>query len=93
VAKWPTLPDPAPDPTGWQELLRSVKQILEMVTGQRGGAPTPIVRLYHTDVMPGAANSPVNLSDLQDGDVWINTASSNKLNFWDIKTRSWLQTS
>jgi hypothetical protein len=92
MARWPTLPDPGPDPSAWQELLRSAKQILEMVTGQRAGAPVAIMRLYKSDVQPGAANSPVSIRDLQDGDVWMNPASSYKLNFWDTSKMAWIPT-
>lgn len=93
MALWPTLPDPAPDPNSWQELLRSVKQMLEMVTGQRGGAPVAIMRMYRADVAPGAANSTISLRNLQDGDIWIDTSNSNKIHFWNVATMAWVTTS
>lgn len=88
---WPTISDPNADPSTHTPVLQGLKNIVEMITGQRAGAPAPMVRLYKTYTAPGISGSPIPLQQLRDGDVWINrSASPPTINFWDPATKSWV---
>lgn len=74
------------------EPIRALKNIAELMTGQRAGAPVPMARVFKTDVKPGAANSPVNVGDLRDCDLWIDRGNADKLNYWDESVKAWRPT-
>lgn len=91
LKRWPTIPDPTQDVTQQVTVLQSLKNVVEMITGQRAGAPAPMVRLYKTYVAPGSTSSPIPIQQLRDGDLWINrTVSPPTVNFWDPSTQSWV---
>lgn len=92
MLKWPTIPEPGEAPTTHTEPLRALKMLAEMITGQRTGSPVTIARVFRTDVRPGAQNSTVQIHDLRDNDLWIDTANSYKIRFWDAATEVWIPT-
>jgi len=92
MLKWPTLTEPGNTTESHIEPLRALKMIAELVTGQRAGSPVTIARVFRTDVRPGAQNSTVQIFDLRDNDLWIDTGNSNKLKFWDAATEVWIPT-
>lgn len=77
MSKFPTIPDFSQDLEGVVTALRTVKQTLEIMAGQRQGedfgAPS-------TFVQPNTPNDALR-STYKIGDLWINTAT-NKLNYW-----------
>lgn len=90
--KWPAIPEPGDQLPTLIEPLRALKNLLEMVTGQRTGAPVTMARIFKTDIRPGAANSTILVGDLKDADLWIDTANNNKLRFWNNATQVWIPT-
>jgi len=92
MSNWPTIEEPSADPSKQIGILQAMKQTLEMLTGQRK-APIATARAYVEPIAPGAVNSPIPVQQLRKGDFWINTASSNKLNFWNDDLKSWRPTS
>lgn len=92
MLSWPTIPDPSQDVSNHYNVLRALKDIVELITGQRGGAPAPITRTFATPTQPGAANSPILIRQLQAGDLWIDTGNAAKLNYWDATTKLWIPT-
>lgn len=92
MLKWPQIPEPVQDPETHLEPLKAIKQIVEMIIGQRGGAPVPMARTFITVIKPGASNSPYTVRELQAGDLWINTGNNAKLNYWDAGTQVWIPT-
>lgn len=93
MLKWPTIPDPTTDPASLPEPIRMMKNVLEMLTGQRPGAPVSLARVWRTEVTPGGNNSPIEIRDLQDNDLWIDTGNNNKLSFWHGRLKTWMPTS
>lgn len=89
---WPQVPEPVQDPNTHLDVLKALKQMVEMITGQRGGAPIPMVRVLITPIKPGASNSPYSVRQFQPGDLWIDTANSAKLKYWDVGTQVWIPT-
>jgi hypothetical protein len=92
AALWPTIMEPGTDPASHTEPLRSMKNILELITGQRPGAPYTVPRVFNTSIQPGSLNSPLKVNQLLDGDLWIDRGNNNKLKFWDKATQVWIPT-
>lgn len=93
MANWPTLPTLGNTTESRDGLLRSLKNVLEMMLGQRGGAPAPIPVVYRGYFMPGSSQSTVPRSQLKDGDLFIDLSNNYKLNFWDGPYGLWRPTS
>jgi hypothetical protein len=89
---WPPIPDFTSDPTTFFEPLRALKMVAEMVTGQRKGSPVIMARLFKTATPPGAANSSIKQTFLEDGDLWIDVTHSAKLNYWNAALKIWVPT-
>lgn len=92
MLRWPTIPDPTTNPEGQVVILQVMKNLLEMLTGQRGGAPVSYVRVFRSEVAPGNNNSTISARDLKDNDLWIDKLNSDKLNYWDVNTQVWIPT-
>ena len=91
--KWPTIPEVADDPKSHTLPLRSTKNMLEMLTGQREGAPFNMAKVFVDQFPPGGLNGADILpQNLRTGDLWIDTANGNKLNFWDARVSLWIPT-
>lgn len=87
---WPTIPDPGSDPIQHVTVLQGLKNIVEMITGQRGGSPAPTARLYKEKIMPGGPGSSIPIQQLKDGDIWINLSNYNTQSYWNPTTLSWI---
>ena len=69
---FPSVPDPQANLDSLYDVVRTMKQSIELLTGQRGDvAPA---RVSSSDTPP---------TPLAPGDMWVNTASNNKLFVWD----------
>lgn len=92
MTKWPTIPDPGTTLESLVEPVKVMKSLLQMITGQQGGSPAPVPCVYRSLIAPGAVNSPIPKIQLKDSDIWINLASSAKLNYWDGDLKIWVPT-
>lgn len=78
MSNLPTIPDFTDEPSSIGTALRAVKQVVEIVSGQRQGPS------YGAPQMFVQENEPVTsrVTSFKTGDFWINTATK-KLNYWD----------
>lgn len=80
MSKFPTIPDFTSNPDSMDTALRTVKQTLEIMAGQRQGEDLGAASMF---VQPKTPN-PALLSTYKIGDLWIDT-STNTLNYWTGK--------
>jgi hypothetical protein len=88
----PTIPDPAQDPATHYEPIKALKEAVELLTGQRGGALAPLSRMFIINIPPGNPNSGISKTLLRKGDLWIDTSNNSKLNYWNAATKVWVPT-
>lgn len=69
---FPSVPDPQANIESLYDAVRTLKQSVELLTGQRGTVAAARVSASSTPPTPVAS-----------GDMWVNTASNNKLFVWD----------
>lgn len=77
MSKYPTIPDFNGDPQSLSTTLRTVKQTLEIMAGQRQGEDLGAPSVYVQVKTPNQALR----STYKVGDLWINL-STGKINFW-----------
>lgn len=90
--KWPTIPDPGTTTDSLFEPVRALKMLVEMIIGLRGGAPARLPVVYRDYFKPGSSQSQVPLSQIKDGDFFIDRANADKLNYWDAAVGAWKPT-
>jgi len=83
MPKFPSIPDFSADVNSMFKAMRAMKQIVEHLSGQLGGAGLGSKQ--------GAAsvytqpNMPAGIEDVRDGDVWINTETGKIAYWWNNK--------
>lgn len=85
--KFPTIPEPTPDNT--YEVVRALKDTVELITGQRGSDAAVFVRVFNEDIEPGVSNSKYTHADIKRGDFWVKK-STGKIYVWDDRTKFWV---
>lgn len=90
--KWPTIPDPGTTTDSLFEPVRSLKMVVEMIVGIRGGAPARIPTVYRDYFQPGSSQSSVPKSQLKDGDLFVDRSNNNKMNIYDGSLGAWVPT-
>ena len=73
---YPSIPDPNNTLESIGESVRTMKQSVELLTGQRTGVSRGAPRIFVQPATP---------STIDIGDLWINTAT-NKLLYWSGST-------
>lgn len=69
---FPSIPDPQANVESLYDAVRTMKQSVELLAGQSGTVAAARVSVSATPPTPIAS-----------GDLWVNTASNNKLFAWD----------
>jgi len=87
---WPTIPEPGTDDQSQTACLLQIKNVVEMLTKQRPGAPYTIARVFKQSLAPGAVNSTIMVQQLLDGDIWIDTGNNYLVKIWDKPTQVWV---
>jgi hypothetical protein len=78
VSNLPTIPDFTDDPTSIATALRAVKQVVEIISGQRQGPARGAPQMFVQE------NEPITsrVTSFKIGDFWINTLTK-ELHYWD----------
>lgn len=90
MPKFPTIQEPSQDPALNYDMLRSLKDTAELVTGQRTNGGARFARVFNEVIEPGMSNSKFRRSDIQEGDFWVNRLKKT-LYFWDATSSFWIQ--
>lgn len=77
MSKYPTIPDFNEDMSSMATALRTVKQTLEIVAGQRQGEDFGSPSMFVQPKIPDDALRSI----YKIGDLWVDT-TTNKLNYW-----------
>lgn len=74
---FPSIPDPQANTQSLYDVVRTMKQTIELLTGQSGTIAAARVTVANVPPTP-----------LASGDLWVNAVDNNKLYVWD--GTSWL---
>ncbi len=69
---FPSIPDPQANTESLYDVVRTMKQSVELLAGQKGSVAAARVSVSAAPPTPVAS-----------GDLWVNTGSNNKLFVWD----------